>query len=445
MPLPPERKSGIIINRGSNRGTKNGYKSSGTAHLSFLRGNMFVAIGLISFVGMIIFLFLTNIILFVFFGFLFIASMYVLAAGKVEVKEKEVAIVQRWGAYLETLRPGLNFTIPHVDAVVYKEEKEKTMFSTQRAIKLPLFLDKDGKPLKIEFKLSTEDGVDFGVYYKIFDPERAIYYADDLERYIADKVENCAKGAFGSTLVEVAIVNKLDVVKNTHTLLEASTGLKGSANDLLREAGVEIESVYFNDIDLSEVTKKKRKEIFDQQQAALIKEQEAKAVAKEADVEAARVKVEAQKVLQEGQKGKATRNRIDGMRGEEKDLSSKEVVAYEIQMEKYKKGVQITEINVGGGSGASELGKMAAIGAATYNSLNKDKKTQNEPKTRSEEESKDGQDEEEQESEEQQDEEVEGGEKKKKNKEKGQSRNRRNSRSKKKGQGSETKKEESED
>ena len=434
MALPEEKPGDIVINRRPRENKKSRYESTGTAHLSFLRGDWFIAIAPVSFLLMLCFIFLFPLtLLFVFFGLLFVASMYVLAAGKVEVKEKEVAIVQRWGAYLETLKPGLHFIIPNVDAVVYKEEKAKTMFAIQRAIKLPLFLDKNGKPLKIEFQLSTEDGVDFGVYYKIFDSERAIYYADNLERYIADKVENCAKGAFGMTLIEEAIVNKLEVVKNTHTLLEASTGLKGSANDLLREAGVEIESVYFNDIDLSEATKKKRKEIFDQQQAALIKEQEALAVEKEAAVEEKRILVEEKKALQEGKKGDATRNRIDGIRGKDKDLSAKDAINYEIQMEKYRKGVQITEINVGSESGASEVDKTVAKAAAIFKGVSgQDKKTN--PKEGSE-----------RESEEQQDEEIEGGEKKKENKKKGRNGDRRSSRSKKKEQGSETKKEESED
>jgi len=385
MALPQENPGDITIRRVPRTNIKPSYVSSGTAHLAFLKGRSFVWIGLVSFVLMIFFLFsnYANTISFVVSGALFLMSAYVLWFGKKEIKEKEVAIVLRWGAYLEILRPGLNFIIPGVDAIVYEEEKEKTMY-TEKAIKLPLFIDDKGKPLKIEFKLSTEDGVDFGVYYKIIDPGKAVFYAEKLKKYIADKVENCAKAAFGDTLIEDAIVNKLDVVKSVHAHLERSVWLRGSANDLLAEAGVEIESVYFNDIDLSAETKAARKKIFDEQQKAKVKEQEAKVVEKETLIETASIAREEQKALKEGKIGDAIRNRIEGIRGKEKDLTAKQVIDYEIQMEKYKKGIQITEINVGGGS---ELDKTVAKAAAIFSSMNgQDKKPKGEPKEESEEE-----------------------------------------------------------
>lgn len=84
------------------------------------------------------------------------------------VPEKSIKIIERFGKYHKTLRPGFNIFIPFLDRIAYwiSEKEDAINIDNQSAI------TKDNVALQI-------DGV---VFFKVVDPYKSAYGIDNYTR-----------------------------------------------------------------------------------------------------------------------------------------------------------------------------------------------------------------------------------------------------------------------
>jgi regulator of protease activity HflC (stomatin/prohibitin superfamily) len=107
-------------------------------------------------------------------GFLIVAAMVVVFAITIIIMGVKVVptgtayTVERWGRYTRTLEPGLNLIIPLVDKIGGKPSLKETVLN----IPSQVVISKDNAPI-------TVDAV---MYFKIVEPEKAVYRVNDLMR-----------------------------------------------------------------------------------------------------------------------------------------------------------------------------------------------------------------------------------------------------------------------
>jgi regulator of protease activity HflC (stomatin/prohibitin superfamily) len=96
-------------------------------------------------------------------------------AGSVKVvNQGNEALVERLGSYNKKLEPGLNFVVPFLDKVVYKETiREKVL---------------DIPPQKCITRDNVGIEVDAVVYWRIVDMEKAWYKVEDLQSAMVNLV-----------------------------------------------------------------------------------------------------------------------------------------------------------------------------------------------------------------------------------------------------------------
>ena len=97
---------------------------------------------------------------FFFFVILLLGGSTVFGSVKI-VNEKNEYLVERLGSYNKKLSPGLNFIVPFVDRVVYKETVR------EKVIDIP--------PQSCITKDNVSITVDAVVYWRIMDMEKAYY------------------------------------------------------------------------------------------------------------------------------------------------------------------------------------------------------------------------------------------------------------------------------
>lgn len=372
-----DKSSGDAKKKGIER-----YKSRGTVLFPFITGNSIMALFVISLISLFVLpLYNPRFVYIALFSACLTAV--ILLFGYIIVNEKEFIVLQRLGVFWKILNPGIHFTIPLADEIIYKDPVTKTRL-TEKVEKLPMFEEINNDPIRtIDFKDSAEKGVTFGAYYFIKDPAKAAYYAKNLEKFIKDTIETAAKAVFGNTTVDDANENKLKVTDDTIVNLNQTIiGVDNiTAAKSLENAGIGIASIYFEDIDFSKETKKKRETLFNtRQDKKIAKEQE--------EVETINVKIKEQKKLQQQKEDEGVRIGLEAIAGvnekdPEKRMSIKDVAKWKVDMAKYGKGVgDISEINIeGGGSDAKSFAGMAAIvGKTVEESKGKNKKTIEEKK-----------------------------------------------------------------
>lgn len=376
------KKEEPVINKFSGDTKEKGiekYKSRGTVLFPFITGNSIMVLFAVSLVSLFILLLYNPRFTYI---ALFSACLTAtsLLFGYIIVNEKEFIVLQRLGVFWKILDPGIHLTIPLADEIIYKDPVTKTRL-TEKVEKLPMFEEINKDPVRtIDFKDSAEKGVTFGAYYYIKDPAKAAYYAKNLEKFIKDTIETAAKAVFGNTTVDDANENKLKITDSTLVNLnETIIGVNNvTAAKSLENAGIGIASIYFEDIDFSEVTKKKRETLFNtRQDKKIANEQE--------EVETINVRIKEQKKLQQQKEDEGVRIGLEAIAGvDEKDpekrMSIKEVAQFKVNMAKYGKGVErISEINVGGGDPAdikSTVAGLAAIAGTTVEETKNKNKTE---------------------------------------------------------------------
>ncbi len=154
------------------------------------------------------------------------------------VNTDEVGVVQRFGAYLRTAEPGLNFKLPFgIDTVkkvkiqnVYKEEFG---FRTESAGVRTQFSSRDfsGESLMLTGDLNSAL-VAWVVQYKIDDPIKYLFKVRNVKETLRDVSESVMRQVVGDRSVdEVIVLNRQEIEDEAHLLTqevlnEFETGLK---------------------------------------------------------------------------------------------------------------------------------------------------------------------------------------------------------------------------
>jgi len=154
------------------------------------------------------------------------------------VNTDEVGVVQRFGAYLRTAEPGLNFKLPFgIDTVkkvkiqnVYKEEFG---FRTESAGVRTQFSSRDfsGESLMLTGDLNSAL-VSWVVQYKIDDPIKYLFKVRNVKETLRDVSESVMRQVVGDRSVdEVIVLNRQEIEDEAHLLTqevlnEFETGLK---------------------------------------------------------------------------------------------------------------------------------------------------------------------------------------------------------------------------
>ncbi|MCK5491339.1 MAG: hypothetical protein KAI67_05875 [Candidatus Pacebacteria bacterium] len=355
---------------GDNGNPSRGSRSSdnneiyGKVRFSFITGGSFV----VSLIASVFIMIAGSIVpMFFYIGIiLFCISAVVLLFGALVVHEMEIVIIERWGAYWKRLKPGLNFTVPGLDKVLYKDPVAKTL-PTAKIMVVPLLVKVD-----VDFEDSTEQ-VDFGANIQIEDAKLGAYSAHDLEAYIRNLIENPAKSAFGKRQVEKALEQREQIIKGILADLktkaigeyEDEDGLHDLTGEIsLKRAGIKLVSLYLNDIVLGDDTLEERKKIF-----AI--RQQTKVADKTVALEISNTRIEEQKVLKAEQLKLQTEKDYQGRRlglealagidqeNPDNRMSITQAAQFDVDTKKYGRGVdRISEIKIEGG--ATDLTSMAA-------------------------------------------------------------------------------------
>ncbi len=150
---------------------------------------------------------------------------YIFGSVKI-VQEGNEGIVERFGQYRRTLKPGLNFVIPLVDTVLVETTREQLLDTTkQKAI------TKDNVTIQVDAIL----------YWKILDVQRAYYAVEDLEAALANLVITTLRSEIGRLELRETYSNRKEI---NETLLS-------QLDQVTEEWGVKVTRVEVEEIELS--------------------------------------------------------------------------------------------------------------------------------------------------------------------------------------------------
>ncbi len=188
-----------------------------------------------------------------------------MAIGSVfQVKPEEVGVITRFGRYVKTVNPGLNFKMPFAEKVVKVpvERQQKLEFGF-RTIKADVRSTTSRKGTKDESLMLTGDlnlaDVEWVVQYRIDNPYNYLFKVRNPESTLRDVSEAAMREVVGDrTVNEVLTVGRAEI---------AST-LKNLMQEICREytLGVQIEQVVLQDVNPPEKVKAAFNEVNEAQQ-----------------------------------------------------------------------------------------------------------------------------------------------------------------------------------
>jgi regulator of protease activity HflC (stomatin/prohibitin superfamily) len=151
---------------------------------------------------------------------------YIFGSVKVIYQGNE-ALVERFGQYRRTLKPGLNFVIPVIDTVIEESTREQLLdIEPQSAI------TRDNVTLQ----------VDAVMYWKILDVQKAYYAIQDLEEALRNLVITTLRSEIGSMDLRETVSSRSDINKALLKELDEAT----------ESWGVKVIRVEVQDIKLSD-------------------------------------------------------------------------------------------------------------------------------------------------------------------------------------------------
>ncbi len=136
-------------------------------------------------------------------------------------------VVQRFGKYQKTLKPGLNIIIPYFDQVAYK------LTTKQIVLDIPSqeVITKDNAII-----IASAVG-----YISITDPQKAVYGVDDYTIGIQTKVQTTLRSIIGEMNLDAALSSREQI----------KTNLTNTISSEIEEWGIALRSVEIQDINPS--------------------------------------------------------------------------------------------------------------------------------------------------------------------------------------------------
>ncbi|MEL4894627.1 SPFH domain-containing protein [Crocosphaera sp. Alani8] len=113
------------------------------------------------------------------------------------VNEKNEYLVERLGSYNKKLSPGLNFVVPFVDRVVYRET------TREKVIDIP--------PQSCITKDNVSITVDAVVYWRIMDMERAYYKVENLQTAMVNLVLTQIRSEIGKLELDQTFTARTEI------------------------------------------------------------------------------------------------------------------------------------------------------------------------------------------------------------------------------------------
>ena len=133
---------------------------------------------------------------FFFFVILLLGGSTVFGSVKI-VNEKNEYLVERLGSYNKKLSPGLNFIVPFVDRVVYKETVR------EKVIDIP--------PQSCITKDNVSITVDAVVYWRIMDMEKAYYKVESLQSAMVNLVLTQIRSEIGKLELDQTFTARTEI------------------------------------------------------------------------------------------------------------------------------------------------------------------------------------------------------------------------------------------
>ncbi len=145
---------------------------------------------------------------FFFFVILLLGGSTVFGSVKI-VNEKNEYLVERLGSYNKKLSPGLNFIVPFVDRVVYKETVR------EKVIDIP--------PQSCITKDNVSITVDAVVYWRIMDMEKAYYKVESLQSAMVNIVLTQIRSEIGKLELDQTFTARTEINEILLRELDIST------------------------------------------------------------------------------------------------------------------------------------------------------------------------------------------------------------------------------
>lgn len=162
-----------------------------------------------------------------------------------KVSPQEVGVVLRLGKYARTSEPGLHFKIPYIESLykvnVRQIQKQEFGFRTRYPGQKSSF---DSKGYDMESLMLTADknviNVAWIVQYRVGDPFNYLFKVQDVKQAVHDLNESVTRRVVGNM--------DFDYVLSNRDLLAASVKLELQEQLTFLEAGIELVTVQFQDI-----------------------------------------------------------------------------------------------------------------------------------------------------------------------------------------------------
>jgi len=182
--------------------------------------------------------------------------IFIINKSVVNVREAHVMLVQRFGRFSKTLKPGLNFYIPFIEAIVKPDvitydkdpskpdsSKSHMRYLADRKGNLPTSeIIMDPPEINAISKDNATVYPDSILYFRIIDPVKAIYEVEDLGLAIYKLLETTLRQQIGILDADEIIRGRELIGNATRDALEEASGAWGTT--ITR---VEIEEVRFDE------------------------------------------------------------------------------------------------------------------------------------------------------------------------------------------------------
>lgn len=156
-----------------------------------------------------------------------IAAVMLLTRSMYTVQPNELAVVMRFGKYLNTAEPGLHFCIPLVDTVITADARERTIrlpFGTANT--RPEGLAKDEDVLMLTGDLNAA-AVEWTVQWMVSDPKQYLFTFHD---------ENRGQDAFLQDIISIVGRTVMNRLVGDYSIDEVLTGKRTEIREAAREA-----------------------------------------------------------------------------------------------------------------------------------------------------------------------------------------------------------------